>query len=171
VTARRVGLALVAAALAVAAARSPLAAQEAQPSLSAGRVGGELIVGAYAGIGGFFIGRYVGDRMSDGFGVTSEVTRDRLRLSTGVLLAGAATAGSVYAIGNIGNQTGDIGQTAAGTAVGLVAAIALSRMVMAPEGRPQGGMSTARRWATANVIALLPAIGATVAFNNSRQFR
>jgi hypothetical protein len=162
--------ALVAAALAVAAI-APLRAQEARPSLSAGRVGGELIVGAYAGIGGFFIGRYVGDRLGDGFGVTSESTRDRLRTSTGVLLAGAATAGTVYAIGNIGNQTGDLGETTAGTAVGLVAAIALSRVVMAPEGRPPRNSSTARRWATANVIALLPAIGATVAFNNSRQFR
>jgi hypothetical protein len=157
--------------LTVATAHAPLSAQEARPSLSAGRVGGELVVGAYAGIGGFFIGRYVGDRMSDGFGVTSEATRDRLRTSTGVLLAGAATAGTVYAIGNIGNQTGDLGETAAGTAVGLVAAIALSRVVMAPEGRPQREVSTARRWATANVIALLPAIGATIAFNNSRQFR
>jgi hypothetical protein len=163
--------AALAAAVLVLTAIAPLRAPEVRPSLSAGRVGGELIVGAYAGIGGFFIGRYVGDRLGDGFGVTSESTRDRLRIGTGVLLAGAATAGTVYAIGNIGNQTGDLGETAAGTAVGLVAAIALSRVVIAPEGRPPRNSSTARRWATANVIALLPAIGATVAFNNSRQFR
>lgn len=163
--------ALLALALLAAAPHSRLAAQEIRPSLSAGRVGGELLVGAYAGIGGFFIGRYVGDRLGDGIGVTSEATRDRLRTATGVLLAGAATAGTVYAIGNLGDQTGDFGETAAGTAIGLVAAVALSRVVMPPEGRPPRNSSTARRWATANVIALFPAIGATVAFNNSRRFR
>jgi hypothetical protein len=168
---RRVGIALCAAVAAVACVCAPLAAQEARPSLSAGRITGELFVGAYAGIGGFFIGRYVGDRVGDGFGVTSEATRDRLRIGTGVLLAGAATAGAVYGIGSIGDQTGDFATTAAGTGVGLVAALALSRLVMPPEGRPQGGMSTGRRWATANVIALLPAVGATIAFNNTRQFR
>jgi hypothetical protein len=161
---------LVAFTAAVAGASAPLAAQEQRPSLSAGRVTGELVVGAYAGIGGFFIGRYVGDRIGDGVGVTSEATRDRLRIGTGVLLAGAATAGAVYGIGSIGDQTGDFATTAAGTGVGLVAALALSRLVMPPEGRP-GGMSTGRRWATANVIALLPAIGAPIAFNNTRQFR
>jgi hypothetical protein len=43
--------------------------------------------------------------------------------------------------------------------------------MLGPQERPREGMSTAMRWAAANVIALLPSIGATVGFNSSRRFR
>jgi hypothetical protein len=146
-------------------------AQEQRPSLSAGRVTGELVAGAYAGVSGFFIGRYIGDRASDALGVQSDVTRHRVRHGTGVVLAGAATAGVVYAIGNIGDETGEFGATALGTTVGLAAAIGLARVVLGPGGRPGEGMSSAGRWATINVIALLPAAGAAVGFASTRRYR
>ena len=69
-----------------------LDAQQARPALSAGRVIGETVGGAYAGIGGFVIGRYLGERAGDILGVQSDVTRDRIGFASGVLLGGLATA-------------------------------------------------------------------------------
>lgn len=147
------------------------AAQQARPQLSAGRVTGELVAGTYAGIGGFLVGRYVGERLSDIGGAESDVTIRRIGLVSGVAAAGLATAGTVYGIGNIGDQTGEFSATYLGTGVGFVAAWGLSRALLGPAERPREGMSTGMRWAAANVIALLPSIGATVGFNSSRRFR
>lgn len=146
-------------------------AQEARPSLSAGRISGELVAGTYAGIGGFLVGRYVGERIGDVAGVDQDNTRRMLGNVTGVAVAGLATAGTVYAIGNIGDQTGEFDATYLGTGVGFVAGWALSRALLGPQERPRQGMSTAMRWTMVNVIAFLPSIGATVGFNSSRRFR
>lgn len=152
-------------------APSVLEAQQARPSLSAGRVIGETVGGAYAGIGGFVIGRYVGHRVGDMVGVSSDDTRNRIGFVSGVLLGGLATAGTVYGIGNIGNQTGEFDATYLGTGVGFIAALGLARLTLGPAERPREGISTAGRWAMANVVALLPALGATIAFNSSRRAR
>jgi hypothetical protein len=89
----------------------------------------------------------------------------------GVIGGGVATAGVVYGIGNMGDQTGDFDATALGTGVGFVAAVGIAKMVLGPTERPRQGMSTATRWAAANVIAMLPAIGATIGFNSTRRYR
>jgi hypothetical protein len=149
----------------------PLAAQQARPPLSAGRVAGELVAGTYVGIGGYFVGRFAGERMADILGAERDATIRTVGLASGVLVAGLATAGTVYGIGNIDNQTGEFSATYLGTGVGFVAGWALSRMMLGPQERPREGMSTAARWAVANVIALLPSIGATVGFNSSRRFK
>ena len=146
-------------------------AQQARPALSAGRISGELVAGTYAGIGGFLIGRYVGERVGDIAGVDQDATRRLMGNVTGVAVAGLATAGTVYAIGNIGDQTGEFDATYLGTGVGFVAGWALSRALLGPQERPRQGMSTAMRWTMVNVIAFLPSIGATVGFNSSRRFR
>lgn len=146
-----------------------LDAQQARPSLNAGRVTGEIIVGTYAGIGGFIVGRYVGERVGEVIGVTSEDTRRRLGYASGVFAGGLVTAGSVYAIGNMGDQTGDFATTYLGTGIGFVAAWGLSRAILGPSERPQSGYSTAGRWAIANTIAFLPSLGATIAFNSTRR--
>ena len=148
-----------------------LEAQQVKPSLSAGRLAGELVGGTYAGIGGFLIGRFVGERLADLGGAQSDRTMNLVSNGTGALFAGLATAGTVYGIGNIGDQTGDFDATYLGTGVGFVAGWALSRVILGPAERPRQGMSTAARWATANVIALLPSIGATVGFNSTRRMR
>ncbi len=158
------------AALLCAALVGPLAAQQARPPLNAGRVTGELVAGTYAGIGGFLVGRFVGERTADLLGAEREGTLRVVGNVSGVAVAGLATAGTVYGIGNIGDQTGDFSATYLGTGVGFVAGWALSRAILGPQERPRQGMSTAMRWATANVIALLPSIGATVGFNSSRRF-
>jgi hypothetical protein len=155
----------------VAAPLSVATAQQARPSLNAGRITGELVAGTYAGIGGFLVGRYVGERMGDLAGVDQDHTRRLVGNVTGVAVAGLATAGTVYAIGNIGDQTGQFDATYLGTGVGFVAGWALSRALLGPQERPRQGMSTAMRWATVNIIAFLPSIGATVGFNSSRRFR
>ncbi len=146
-------------------------AQQSRPALSAGRVTGELVAGTYAGIGGFLVGRYVGERIGDLAGVDQDATRRFVGNLSGVAVAGLATAGTVYAIGNIGDQTGEFDATYLGTGVGFVAGWALSRALLGPQERPRQGMSTAMRWATVNIIAFLPSIGATVGFNSSRRFR
>ncbi|WKW11822.1 hypothetical protein Strain138_001088 [Pseudogemmatithrix spongiicola] len=153
------------------ATASSLEAQRARPPLNAGRVAGELAVGTYAGIGGFLVGRFVGERMADILGAERDATMRAVGLTSGVAVAGLATAGSVYGIGNIGDQTGDFSATYLGTGVGFAAGWALSRALLGPSERPREGMSTAARWATANVIALLPSIGATVGFNSSRRYK
>ncbi len=148
-----------------------LEAQQARPALSAGRVTGQLVAGTYVGIGGFLVGRFVGERLADLGGAESDRAMKVVGSFTGILVAGVATAGSVYGIGNIGEQTGDFDATYLGTGVGFVASWALSRAILGPAERPREGMSTAARWATANVMALLPSIGATVGFNSTRRVR
>lgn len=146
-------------------------AQQARPDLNAGRIAGEAFAGAYAGIGGFLIGRYVGQRAGDLVGVDREETRRRIGFVSGVVVAGFATAGTVYGIGNIGDETGNFDATMLGAGVGFVGALALARMTLGPSERPREGMSTAMRWAAANFIALLPSLGATVGFNSTRRFK
>lgn len=157
--------------LCLAAVPSRAAAQDLTPPLSAGRVLGEALGGTYAGIGGFVIGRFVGERAADVMGVANDRTRDRIGFTSGVVVAGLATAGTVYAIGNIDGQTGDFDATLLGTGVGFVGALGLARILLGPAERPREGISTAGRWAAANVIALLPSIGATIAFNQTRRYR
>ena len=156
---------------AIALVAVPLAAQEQRPPLNPGRVAGEIFAGAYAGIGGFFIGREVGEGIADLAGVSREGQRRQIGAVTGYVTAGFATAGMVYAIGNIGNETGDFNATALGTSVGFVAALAIARVTMGPNDGTERRMGNAARWVTINALAMLPAIGATVGFNSTRRDR
>lgn len=154
----------------IAASALPLAAQQAdRPRLEPARVAGEVVVGGYAGIGGFIVGRFVAEEGATRLGASNETTIRNTGYVGGVIGGGLATAGVVYAIGNIGDQTGDFDATALGTGVGFVAALGIAKMVLGPEGRPRSGMSTRARWVTANVIAILPAIGASIGFNSTRR--
>jgi hypothetical protein len=161
-----VAIALAFAALAAVPAR---AQEQGKPRLDAVRVAGEAFGGAYAGIGGFVLGRYVGTGIADMVGVESEVTRRRTGYAAGMLVGGAATAGAVYLIGSMGNQAGDFNATALGTGVGFVAAVGIAQLFLDPDGRPRAGMSTRMRWTAINIVALLPAIGATIGFNSTRR--
>lgn len=145
------------------------AQQVEKPRLEPARVIGESVVGAYAGIGGFVVGRFVAENVAERSGVQSDDTMRRLGFAGGVIGGGLATAGVVYAIGSIGDQTGDFDATYLGTGVGFVAALGIAKMVLGPEGRPRENMSTSAKWATANIIALLPALGATIGFNSTRR--
>lgn len=148
-----------------------LGAQEQRPPLNPGRVTGEIFAGAYAGIGGFFIGREVGEGIADLVRVRNEDRRRRIGAVTGYVTAGFATAGMVYAIGNIGDETGDFNATALGTSVGFGAALVIARVTMGPNDGTERKMGNAARWVTINALAMLPAIGATVGFNSTRRNR
>lgn len=161
---------LVALALCLGAA-SALAQQIERPRIEPARVAGQVIVGGYSGIGGFVIGRFVAEGIAGVAQVENEAALRRLGFVGGVIGGGLATAGVVYGIGNIGDQTGDFDATYLGTGVGFVAALGIAKMILGPEGRPREGMSTSARWATANIIALLPAIGATIGFNSTRRIQ
>lgn len=166
---RRHGLAAL---CALVLAAVPARAQRAEePRLNAGRVLGETVVGAYAGIGGFVVGRFVAQEVTELLGVRHDKTRNGLGWAGGILGGGLATAGAVYAIGNLGDQTGDFDATYLGTGAGFVAAVGIARLLLGPDGRPPQNSSTAMRWAMANVIALLPAIGGTIGFNSTRRFK
>jgi hypothetical protein len=128
-----------------------------------------VFVGAYAGIGGFVIGRFASKGLATVVGIDNEAAQRRIGFVGGVLGGGLATAGVVHAIGSIGDQSGDFATTYLGSGVGFVVGLGVARMVLGPEGRPREGMSTKMRWAAANVIAFLPAIGATIAFNSTRR--
>jgi hypothetical protein len=156
--------------LAVGAGTRTIAAQPTdRPRLDAARVAGETLVGAYAGIGGYFLGRYVADRVTHLAGVENEETHRKVGMVGGVVVAGFATAGAVYAIGSMGDTGGDFNMTLAGTGAGFVLSLGVARLLLGPDVRPPEGMGTGARWATANVLALLPAIGATIGFNSTRR--
>jgi hypothetical protein len=140
-----------------------------RPRLDAGRVTGEIVVGAYAGIGGVLLGRRMGHEIASFVGAESEATIRRVEFvgaATGGIMA---TSGAIFGIGSIGDQTGDFSDTALGTTAGFVVAVGVARIMLGPDLRPAPGSSTAMRWAVANVLALLPAIGGTIAFNSSRR--
>ncbi len=162
---------VVVTACAFALASTPALGQRVErPRLDAGRVAIESIGGAYAGIGGFLVGRVAGEQLGELVGVRSDETRRRVGYASGAVVGTFATAGFVYAVGSIGDHAGDFDETLAGAGVGLVAGWALSKLIFA-EGAPSPGMNTAARWAAINVIALMPAIGATIGFNSTRRFQ
>ena len=140
-----------------------------RPRLDAGRVAGETVVGAYAGIGGFFLGRRLGGEIAGLAGAESGVTIRRAEFVGGALGGVLATAGTVYLIGTMGDQDGDFDTTLLGTGAGFVVAIGIARAMLGPDLRPASGMSTTARWTIANVLAFMPAIGGTIAFNSTRR--
>ncbi|MHB1297592.1 MAG: hypothetical protein ACYC0B_03595 [Gemmatimonadaceae bacterium] len=161
----------LASALALALVVTPAEAQrQGKPRLDAGRVAIEALGGAYAGIGGFLMGRVVGESVGASMGVESDVTRRRVGYTTGAVFATAATAGFVYAVGTIGDTSGDFNATLLGAGLGLLTGAAVDRLIF-DVGPPQPGKSTGAQWAAINVLALLPSIGATIGFNSTRRFQ
>jgi hypothetical protein len=150
---------------------SLVAQENSKPPLEAWRVGGEVTAGMYAGYVGYFAGRFVGTQVgalvlpSNG----REWPRTAIRQSFGYAVGGVATAGAVYGVGSIQNQTGDFGKTMAGTGIGFGAALVLHRVLWSPaKANESSGRRFARRTAEFAEV-LLPAIGATIAFNSSRK--
>jgi hypothetical protein len=148
----------------------PLASQPLdRPRLDAARVSGEVLVGAYAGIGGILLGRHIAHGIADATGATSEVTIRRAEFVGAAAGGILATSGAVFGIGSLGDQTGEFGTTVLGTTAGFVVGVGVARLILGPDLRPEPGASTAMRWTLANVLALMPAIGATIAFNSTRR--
>lgn len=141
------------------------------PRLVPARVAGEVVVGTYAGIGGFIVGSFVAEEFAAAVGARHETTLRHTGWIGGALGGGLATAGAVYGIGSLGNQAGDFDATLLGTGVGFAASLGFARLLLGADGTMPEGMSTRARWATVNALALLPAIGATIGFNSTRRLQ
>lgn len=149
---------------------SPLASQPTdKPRLDAARVAGETVLGAYAGIGGYFIGRRLGHELAVSVGAESAATIRRSELVGAAIGGIGATALVIHGIGSIGDEAGDLDATLLGTTAGFAIAVGVARLILGPDLRPASGSSTALRWTMANVLAFMPAIGGTIGFNSTRR--
>jgi hypothetical protein len=153
-------------------AGTTLGAQAAgRPDLEPVRIGGELIVSAYAAIGGDLAGRYIGGRLGAMLPHAAESTREQIAYGTGLVVGSFATAGGVLAIGSIGNQTGSYRDALIGAGVGFGTGLALRWLLFGSPHARSDGETSRMRWMGAAVESILPAIGATIAFNSSRRYR
>jgi hypothetical protein len=166
---------LRAAAIVVAAAAiaAPLRAQSSRPPLEAWRIGAEVMAGAYAGYAGYYLGRYVGTRVGERMfsSSTPDGVRIAVRQSLGYLAAGAATAGAVYGVGSIQNQTASFGATVLGTGAGFALAMGVNRLLWPPARAGESSGSKLTRSAAEVVQVLLPSLGASIGFNSTRKTR
>jgi hypothetical protein len=96
--------------------------------------------------------------------------RDRLVHVTGMVGGAFAIGGAVYAIGDMGSETGSFPSTMLGVGAGAGVGYLLSRVVF--RGRiPADQGSAKRKWLMATLESSLPAFGATIAFNSSRRWQ
>ncbi|MBX9927810.1 MAG: hypothetical protein K2X99_02765 [Gemmatimonadaceae bacterium] len=152
-----------------AACAAPVTAATTRQPLQPGRVLGEVIIGAYAGVAGYLIGRTVGDGIAELIHGSDDEDHATARAIGGITGAAFGTAGGVYLIGNIGDHTGDFATTMLGTGAGWLVG-SLAYRALAPDASDEGARSSRRRWAAATVEAILPSIGATIAFNSTRRY-
>jgi hypothetical protein len=141
-----------------------------RPDLEPERVAGEVVLGATAGYLGYFAGRFVGVRVAELFAIESSGRRSAVINGFGYAAAGASTAGAVYGIGSIDGQTGEFGTTLLGAGVGFTVAVLVNQFVFRPRETPESSGSRAVRLAAEVVEVMLPAIGATIAFNSTRRY-
>ncbi len=143
---------------------------EGKPALRPERVAAEVVGGTYAGVAGYFVGRGVGTVATMMMASKGESARDRIVDGVGWVGAAFAIGGTVYAIGDMGSETGSFPATMGGVAAGAAASLALSQFVF--RGRiPADRGSAMRKWWVATLECSLPAIGGTIAFNASRKWQ
>jgi hypothetical protein len=140
------------------------------PPVEPARVAGQVLAGAYAGIGGYVLASWAGGLMSDNL-PASDNTKDQIQFAFGLVGATMATAASVSAIGNIGDQTGSYRAALAGTAGGVAVGVILNQLLYGHARLPSEEGSSRVRWIEASLEALLPSIGATLAFNSTRKYK
>jgi hypothetical protein len=134
--------------------------RSSKPPLSGGRLGGEFLLGAAAGIGGGFLGAVIG------VGVTKDGCEGEDWCGLGGAIVGGyigavlAPPMAVYLVGASGDQTGSVGATFGGAllggAVGLAAGI---------------GVGRANTELGVGVAMAGPVVGAMVGFNLSRRYK
>lgn len=169
-TAHRALRVLALLALAAGSVRAQANEAEGRPALRLERVGAQVVGGTYAGVAGYMIGRGIGTVATQMLSEEHDHMRDEIVNGVGVVGAGLAIAGTVYAIGDLGAETGSFRQTLGGVAIGSVASLAISHLVF--RGRiPADKWSARRKWWVATLECSLPAIGGTIAFNNSRKWQ
>ncbi len=143
---------------------------EGTPAIRYERVAGEIVGGTYAGVLGYFAGRGVGTIATTMMRADNDRLREHIVNAVGITGAAFAIGGTVYAIGNIGAETGSFPNTMAGVTIGVGASLLMSRLLF--KGRMPAHESTSRgKWLMAALDASLPAIGGTIAFNASRRWQ
>ncbi len=167
-TARALLLLVLVTGVASAQVAAPL--QEGKPDLRPERVAAQAVGGTYAGVAGYFVGRSIGTIATSMMGAERERSRDRIVDVVGWVGAAFAIGGTVYAIGDMGSETGSFRETMGGVAAGAATSLVLSRIVF--RGRmPKAQGSATRKWWVATLECSLPAIGGTIAFNASRKWQ
>jgi hypothetical protein len=141
------------------------------PSLEPARLAGQVLAGAYSGIGGYFLASWAGGLVMDRMPMASDGTKDKVQFAMGLVGATAATAASVTAIGNIGDQTGSYRAALAGTVGGVAVGLVINQLLYGHSRLPAEEGSSRVRWLEASLEALLPSIGATIAFNSTRKYK
>ncbi|MDA1081970.1 MAG: hypothetical protein O2973_09895 [Gemmatimonadetes bacterium] len=142
-----------------------------KPPLEPARVAGQLLAGAYAGIGGYVIGSLAGGALTGAMPGVSDDAKSTIKFTAGVLGAAAATAGAVWTVGDIGDQAGSYTDALIGTAGGIATAFLFNRLVYGHARLPSEPGSSRLRWIEASLEALLPSLGATIVFNSNRRYK
>lgn len=143
---------------------------EGKPDIRYERVAGEVVGGTYAGVLGYFVGRGVGTIATSMMAAEQDRLRENLVNGIGIGSAAFAIGGTVFAIGNIGAETGSFRNTMVGVSAGVAASLLMSKVIF--NGRmPVNEETSHRRWLMAALDASLPAIGGTIAFNASRKWQ
>lgn len=141
-----------------------------RPDFRPERAALEVVGGTYAGLAGYFVGRSLGTVATMMMSVDHDRTRDDIVHATGIVGGAFAIGGTVFAIGDMGKESGSFPVTMLGVGVGAGAGFLLSRAVF--HGRTPANRTTARRkWLAATIESALPALGATIAFNSTRKWQ
>ncbi|MDQ8153581.1 MAG: hypothetical protein P3B98_02865 [Gemmatimonadota bacterium] len=146
------------------------AATEGKPAIRYERVAGEIVAGTYAGVIGYFVGRGVGTIATTMMKSDHDRVREHIVNDIGIASAAFAIGGTVFAIGNLGAESGDFRTTMVGVTAGVGASLLMSKLIF--KGRmPSNEASSHRKWLMATLDSSLPAIGGTIAFNASRKWQ
>lgn len=133
----------------------PVASPIREPSLTAGGLVGQIVVGGLGSIVGGFAGALVADRLCEGNGNPDSCLGTLL---VGVFIGGSLGVGAgVYFGGSLGDQTGSLAGTMLGAAIGASVPIVLAQVF---DG--SGGLV---------VLLAAPVAGAFVGFNATRQWK
>jgi hypothetical protein len=143
---------------------------EGKPEVRYERVAGEVIAGTYAGVAGYFVGRGIGTVATSMMSEEQDRLREQIVNGVGMVGGSFAIGGAVYAIGNMGAEAGSFPTTMGGVAIGAVASFAISHLVFHGI-MPADPGSARRKWWVATLECSLPAIGGTIAFNQSRRWQ
>lgn len=140
-----------------------LRAQEAPGSVSAARVGAQIGAGTLGTPVAFVAGGLATRRVARAFGASEEGARRAAFVGaySGVWLAAAAIPA---AIGDRGRFPAALGGSALGMAA-AVGAVKLGNLLYEGERRRCGVLC----WTLGAAVAVLPSLGATVAYNSSRR--
>ncbi|MEI8258853.1 MAG: hypothetical protein WCJ30_24555 [Deltaproteobacteria bacterium] len=142
-----------------------------RPAVRPERVAIEVVGGTYVGLAGYFVGRGVGVIATRMMSEDRDHLREKIVHSAGIVGGAFTVGGYVYAIGDMGSETGSFPTTMLGVGVGAVASEVLSRVVFKRRHYTEFKDSTKRKWLAATLEACLPAIGGTIAFNSSRKWQ